>query len=223
MKHKILSSITTIAAGLLIGGLASAAQVPVLEFNSGDQQFFYGTNYATVGWSFTTNEAITVTALDAYDPTGDGYVQLYNGAGDVLASAYLTTSDVQQGSPTLFYTQALLDPVSLVAGTTYYITEDICGANSCPDDNDGLGTLFYGSVGGDLSVDPSITYDGGVAAAGAGQTPTTDGLVGDGLANAAFFGPNFDIASAAPEPSTLLMGLSASLLGLAALRRRRYL
>jgi hypothetical protein len=66
----------------------------------------------TLGWSFTTNQSISVIALDAYDIFGDGFVELYDSGGDVLASATLTASGAQEGSPTLFYTQAIRPVVS---------------------------------------------------------------------------------------------------------------
>ncbi len=40
---------------------------------------------ASLGWSFTTNQAITVVALDDFDPSGGGNnnVRLYDGSGNV--------------------------------------------------------------------------------------------------------------------------------------------
>jgi hypothetical protein len=124
MMKKILSAAVAIAVLVTVGSAGVAWAGPVLEFtptvtgelSSGDQSF---------GWSFTTNKAIAVTALDALDPTGSGTagtVRLYNGSGTVLASARVLTSDPREGSP-LFYSQAI-SPVSLAANTTYCIAED---------------------------------------------------------------------------------------------------
>lgn len=107
---------------LLPFGAASAG--PVLEFSPGSLR--PGEEPGTAGWSFTTNRAVTVTALDAFDPTGAGTagaVRLYTAGGTVLASTTVTTSDPQEGSPVSFYSHAI-SPVSLLANTTYFIAED---------------------------------------------------------------------------------------------------
>ena len=166
----------------------------------------------TLGWSFTTNAVVTVTALDAYDPTGTGLVELYNALGTVLASATVTTSDTQEGSGVLFYSQPIT-PIVLIAGTTYYIAEDV--SPGPPATNIHLQTSS-------LTVDPSITYDGGVSSsAGHAQTPTTDALF-SGALNDAFFGPNFDLqsSSSAPEPGSLFL-LVTGLAGMIVARGRR--
>jgi hypothetical protein len=71
------------ATVVLTGGTARAG--PVLEFSSSAQQIVVADS--TFGWSFTTKQAINVTALDAYDPAGYGTVRLYDGNGTVLARA----------------------------------------------------------------------------------------------------------------------------------------
>jgi hypothetical protein len=197
--------IKSIVPAMLFGVLATGsawANIPALEFNPSLAMLGSAADL-TAGWSFTTNQAITVTALDAFDPTGTGLVQIYNGSGNVLASATLNTSDAKEGNPTSFYTQAIA-PVTLVANTTYYISEDING-----------GIVLFRT--GPLTLDPSITYNGEVSGSGLGQTPTTDAFAG-GL-NPGFFGPNFDISPTVPEPSTtvltgLLFGFVAAYAGL---------
>ncbi|HET6239382.1 MAG TPA: PEP-CTERM sorting domain-containing protein [Acetobacteraceae bacterium] len=123
----------------------------------------------------------------------------------MLASATVTNRDPQEGSPILFYSQAI-SPVSLAPGTTYFIAQDI-SANSTPVD----------AVVAGLTTDAAITYVGGVAANGLGGTPTGDAA--GGSFNPASFGPNFDLA-AVPEPSMLVL-LAAGLGGLGVLRRKR--
>jgi hypothetical protein len=194
-------------------GVVSANAGPVLEFNSNGPGIgvdtFTGTEFY-FGWSFETNNTVTVTALDAYDPTGTGLVDLYNVSGTILASANVTTNDPQDGSPTPFYSQAI-DPITLQADTTYYIVQQVCGLGDCPDSP----TTFFEAATDGFTVDPSITYGAGVSGDLDGL-PTTDFYESD---NPSYFGPNFEEATA-PEPSTLAMGLSAALLGLAGLRRR---
>lgn len=122
-------------------------------------------------------------------------MRLYDGLGNVLASATITTSDPQEGSPVPFYSQAIT-PVLLAANTTYYIAEDWAAT-----------TTGYGLVTG-LTTNSAITYDGAVSAFGQGNDPTTD--INGGSDNPAYFGPNFDISTASvPEPSTLVGGITA--------------
>jgi hypothetical protein len=154
---------------------------------------------ASAGWSFTTNEKISVTALDAFDPTGDGSagtVRLYNASGTVLGSAKVTTVDPKEGSPIMFFTAKLSKPIVLAAKTTYFIAEDL-----------GTATLANGTVTG-LTTSSAIKYDVEVAAMGQGKDPTTDAT--GGMFSPGIFGPNFDLtlgASAVPEPSAWAMML----------------
>jgi hypothetical protein len=122
MQKLVLAATTAVMAFGIIGGTAPAAATPVLEFSSGPPTGVPPSagQALTGGWSFTTNRAITITALDALDPTGDGTagaVRLYDGNGNVLASATVTTSDPQEGSPILFYSHAIA-PVTLAADTS---------------------------------------------------------------------------------------------------------
>jgi hypothetical protein len=199
------------ALALLFGGVGQAKATPILEVAGGGSATEDPS--ASVGWSFTTNQSITVTALDAYDPSVFGSVRLYNASGVILAGATLTTSDSQEGSPTLFYTQAIT-PVTLAANTTYYIAEDVAEGQ----------TPFLVNTNTPITS-PLITYVGGVDTPGIGQTPTTD--VFSGFFNPAYFGPNFDAGpagvAASPEPAslTLFAFSGAALLGYAGLRRRK--
>jgi hypothetical protein len=194
MRRLIRRSMLAVAVlNLMAGGVAQADLA--LEFNPTIGPVLDAGN-TTGGWSFTTTQAITVTALDVYDPTGYGTVRLYDGGGHILASATLTTADAQEGSPIPFYTQAIT-PVTLAANQTYYIAEDILGNT----------TQFYARTG-TPTTSPLITYGANVVHRGAGGTPTTDEEYGGSL-NPGFFGPNFDAVAAAvsavPEPSTAIV------------------
>ena len=69
--------------------------------------------------SFTTNQAITVVALDAYAVNAAGnQVRLYDSTGTTLASATVLPTDPIEGSPTQFFSHAIT-PLSLAAGRTY--------------------------------------------------------------------------------------------------------
>jgi hypothetical protein len=199
--------ITALAAlvSLLPFGAASAG--PILEFSTGNEIVSAAFD-TTLGWSFTTQQAITVTALDAFDPTGDGnagQVRLYNAGGTVLASVTVTTSDPKEGTPISFYSAAIT-PVLLAANTTYFIAED-------------FGTTTHGFVQvSGLTSGSAITYDHVVSAAFQGQNPTTDFF--GGVLNPGIFGPNFDIAAAVPEPASLTL-LAVGLAGLGMVLRLR--
>jgi hypothetical protein len=182
--------------GVLAPGVAHAT--PILEFGTNTNALGC---ICTLGWSFTTNQAITVDALDAWagrggtpsvDAAGE-QVRLYTASGMVLASAIVSTSDPLEGSPDQFYTQSI-SPVTLAAGTTYYIALDE------PQD---ISSNQAFNVSG-LTTSPAITFGGPVSAFARGQTPTTNVETGT---HAGFFGPDFDIAapSAVPEPASLVL------------------
>jgi hypothetical protein len=213
MKRTLLAS-AAIAALTTIGGVSPAGAVLALKFSAlstGMPGFD-----ASAGWSFTTTEKVTVTALDAFDPTGDGAagtVRLYNAAGMVLASAKVTTSDPKEGTaPVLFYSAKLAKPIVLLAKTKYFIAEDL-----------GTATSANGNVTG-LTTTTGITYGAEVAAMGQGQKPTTDATMG--AFSPGIFGPNFDVGAvglAVPEPATwamMLLGFGLLGLGGAQLSRR---
>ena len=175
---------------------------------------FYAGPQNVVGWSFTTTQAITVSALDAWTG-GTGQtsynVRLYNAAGTTLASATVLNTDPIEGAPSTFYKHAIT-PVALAASTTYYIAMDQVNG------------FMAENVSG-LTTSPLINYTGEVYQAfGSGTNPTTDGT--GGALNPGLFGPNFDATpTAVPEPgSMILLGLAAGGVGFTAwLRRRRAL
>jgi hypothetical protein len=189
----------------MIGALTPAAADPVLEFSSALDS--YTATTLSMGWSFTANEAISVTALDAYAPGSGVQVRLYDGSGDILAEITVSTGDPQEGSPTPFYSQSIT-PVTLAAGTTYYVAQDYPGGDVLP---------WLDFVPG-LTTDPAITYTGQVAALYEGNDPTSDTY--GGYAAMAYFGPNLDIETAVPGPPSLTV-FAAALVGLGLALGRR--
>jgi hypothetical protein len=183
-----------------MSSLNARAQDPVLEFTSGPG--FVITLDGSLGWSFTTNTAITVDSLDAHNPTGTtDDVRLYS-TSSLLASATVTTSDPLVGSFLTFNSQSIT-PVTLDAGQTYYIAEDMAMET----------TIFRANAAG-ITTDPSITYDGGVEQAGLGEDPTFDHDSDFAPFEPGFFGPNFGIqaqATGTPEPGSMALALASGI------------
>jgi hypothetical protein len=173
---------------------------------------------ATVGWAFTTpSTPVTVTALDAILNNGvtATTVRIYNGSGTILATTTVSTSDPTETAGLTWFSHAI-SPVTLPTNTTLYIAEDAptglfySVGTSTPVMSNGLG---YGAPGGAVIVR-------GVSTSVTGGTPTTD-FLGSNVLNPSYFGPNFDLGTAVvPEPSTLISGGTAVLVGLVIAWRR---
>ena len=156
----------------------------------------------SAGFSFTTNQAVTIDALADFSPLATGSnVRLYDGLGTVLASTTVTSADPTDGT----FRFHVISPVTLAASTTYYVAADIV-----------VSQLSEYSVTG-LTTNPAISFGAAVESLGLGMKPTSD-LQG-GAFNPGYFGPSFEI-SAVPEPSGLaLFGLGVGAIAL--LRRVR--
>jgi Domain of unknown function (DUF4082)/PEP-CTERM motif len=188
-----LATAALIAAVMTALAPGSARADLAMSFTGGDAGALVGGSDASAGWSFTTNAAFNVTALDVFDPSGDGTVRLYDGAGTVLASATLTASDPTESAGAFAFFTRAITPVTLQSGQTYYIAEDF---------EDSVTSAITSAT---ETTSPLISYIGGVFAFGAGATPTSDFF--DGRLDPAYFGPNFETApvSVVPEPSSLAL------------------
>ncbi len=142
MRH-VISGLAALV--LLFGGVEqSRAGTLALEFTSSGPGTTVGNNFS-IGWSFTTTTAISITALDAWNVAAAGSpVRLYNSGWTTLASATVLNTDPIVGAPTSFFSHAI-SPVPLAAGT-YYIAEDIVAQ-----------TPTQWSVSG-LTTAPAITF-----------------------------------------------------------------
>ena len=186
-------ALTLLPAALFLMISPAQAGTIGLEFTSSASSISGVSGTITVGWSFTTNQAITIDALDALRvAAGGSVVNLWNSTGTQLASATVLSTDPTEGSPQAFFEHSIT-PVTLLAGHTYYIDEDISGSAS---------TLFN-TTG--LTTNSAITYGAPVSASGAGADPTSDAF---GPNSNGYFGPNFDIAPAVPEPASAYLLLA---------------
>lgn len=123
MRNTMRRFVLAAAFGFLASGAAKAGIV--LEYTSANTDSSAG---YTLGWSFTTTQAVSVTALDVWSGSSIGgqtsfNVRLYNSAGTTLRSATVLNTDPIEGAPTTFYTHAVT-PLALAASTTYYIAMD---------------------------------------------------------------------------------------------------
>jgi hypothetical protein len=207
-KARYFVAASAIAAAVLFPATPSHAN-PALEFAS-SPTYNVGSipGGVSAGWSFKTNAAVTVVALDAFNPTYSGLVTLYNTLGVIIAQTTVTNSDPIEGFPWFFHAHAI-SPVTLSGNTTYFIVQDN------PQTPDAQG--YIESIG--LTTDPLISYLSPVIAIGTGNLPMTDAL--GGTYAPGYFAPNLDIQAApVPEPVSIAV-LGAGLAGLGVIRRKR--
>jgi hypothetical protein len=210
---KIRSIYIASAVSLLLGAVHLRADVPMVDFTSVSNNFTDGA--WSLGWSFTTNIAISVSGLGYYNasltsssapglsPDCDcGDVGIFNSSGDLLASAQVTSSDPVIG----FFNYQAITPLQLAAGQTYYILAETGSSD------------YTWDVNG-LTVSPNITFDNDAYIE---SSTLAFGTSSEGTNAGGFFGPNFlDSPASAPEPSSLLLLGTVSLAALGALRLRR--
>ena len=157
----------------------------------------------SLGYEFKMNSTETVTQLGYFDDglmTQSHAVGIYTTAGTLLASTTVTTADALTAN----FRYHAIAPLTLSAGQTYVIA----GVSGVLDP--------YAFNPTALSTDPSVTFiSGDYRQSFTLEFPTTiDHFVG-------YFGPNFIVRSAVPEPSTVcLLGIGATSSLVGAWRRR---
>ena len=202
-------SVLVLTIGMAAAGCVPANAAPILaaQFTSSQASVANSTN-ASFGFSFTATSAIIIDALAYHTPgAGGGAVRLYNSAGTTLASALVLQSDPTATTGGYTYNVAGITPLTLTAGSTYYIAADV--PQNSP-------IILFAAVG--LTTVPGVSYGAGVAQAGFGN-PLSDVLNQPN----SYFTANFEVASATPEPASFgLIGLAGSALLLYRRRQTRY-
>jgi hypothetical protein len=188
----------------LFGGKEAWASPLAVDFATPPSVAPIGSTY-NLGFSFTVNTNVTVTALGNVDLTaigGASYTQpqqvgLWNSSGTLLASTYVTSSDPLTNS---FWRFNAITPVNLIAGQTYTVG--------------GQGGADY-AAGVPIVVNPNITFvSDEYAYTGSLNNPLVEPIYSSGLTQlngAAWFGGNLLLEpTPTPEPSTLVMATLAS-------------
>ena len=178
----------------------------------------YSNGYSgTLGWQFTVNQNLSVTALGLYNAgltiTDTHQVGIFDAAGSLIASGTVgpTSSDTVSG----YFDYSAITPVTLIAGNTYTAAALLTASD-----------YFYYAPSA-IYTDSRISY----------QLSAYQALGGDALVNPdsfdftngfGYFGPNFLISNSdplpgapTPEPGALAMAAGLLCGGGVFLRRRR--
>ena len=189
----------------------ASADTPALSFTNPGVVATPGGTPATAGWTFTSNQSVTVSELGYWDSTPndpltfDHPVALWDASGNLLTSTTVLMNSPLTGD----FRYAPTTPITLTAGQTYVIGAEVIGGGD---------PIAFNATAATIS---QITF-GTCTVSGAGTGlafPTFSGVFG----NDGNFGPNFKIVTTdVPEPGSmaLLVGVGVSGTGLL-LRRRR--
>ncbi len=189
-----------------------AAPIPAVTFNDLTGLDLANGPY-TLGWEFTANQNLTVTALGAFDSSQDGLIEnhdvgIWDSNGNLLGMATVAAGTVDPLVNQFRYAAA---SINLIAGQTYEI-----GALWIDGNDPNTFPCNVGCVSG-FATDPAITFLMNSYIAGGALADPTNHVDN----TPAYFGPNFLFTtSATPEPGTLVL-LGSGLLGAVGMVRRK--
>lgn len=206
--------------GLVVFAFAAASAASAAELaldHTGGVGYARG-SFANFGWTFTTSEARSITALGLFDTAADGLAErhevgIWNSDGALVASAVVFDQPlVASTSAAGAWRFATIGPTYMAAGAytigAFYVTAADAFIGSSTDNEVVVSTPAWLSYG-----------EGKVTTGGTEIFTRPDTSVSDQF-NPAFFGPNFLSAAAVPEPAAwALMILGFGGVG-GALRRR---
>jgi hypothetical protein len=201
------------ALALAMAPIGAKAQTPALTFATAPTS----TGAFVMGWQFTTNVAVTVSSLGAFDNNNDGLVEahnvgIYNSVGTLLVSAIVPAGTAGTLLSGFRYTS--ISPFILASGQQYTIAST--NVNE---------VWAYGQGATGVVVNPAINVpaNSGVFIANGGATlafPTTKPNPPTGYQF--ITGPNFLIGAATvPEPGSLALLIGTGTTGALFLLRRR--
>lgn len=181
---------------LAVGSVPGVAGVAFTLDNATGQTL--GNPPFTLGFTFETNQSITVTALGLFDSGQDGFgeshaVGLWDSVGNLLASG--TISSGTAGPLTNQFRYVNVAPVVLALGQQFTVGALFTNANAAD-------PLLFPGDATNFATDPAIDFlRSSFATGGTLANPTLSASD-----DPAYFGPNFQF-QAAPEPSTLFGGV----------------
>jgi hypothetical protein len=183
-----------------------AAPIPAVTFSNLTGESLANGPF-TLGWQFTVNQNITVTALGAFDDSQNGLAESHDvGIWDSLGNLVGSTT-VAAGTVDPLVNQFRYSSVSFTLAPGTY---DIGALWLDGADNN----TFPGDISTLVSA-PAITFVQNSYIGGGTLADPTNG----GGSVAAYFGPNF-LYTATPEPGTLVL-LGSGLLGAVGVIRRK--
>jgi len=192
-----------LVAGLILTVAATGAQASLaVDFTSPTTDFTNG-NWS-LGWKFTVNEPVLVTALGFYDDQTNDLTELHDVAIFDAAQQVVVSGQVAPGDPLIsWWRWTGVTPTVLVPQMEYQIAAV-------------TGTENYTWLPTGFVVDPRVNYllDSYFSAASGVLTYPDSSSQTVGM-----FGPNFAMESVIPAPASVLL-LIPGLMSLVGFRRR---